>query len=79
MSDEKINYCDKNNVCTCKYFPSEKLCRYHEPSMIYPFPGGCIMRTWFDTCMSPRAQAAAKGNLYALAIVERVLNQAAVI
>jgi len=47
--------------------------------MIYPFPGGCIMRTWFDTCMSPRAQAAAKGNLYALAIVERVLNQAAVI
>jgi hypothetical protein len=58
-ADQKQNYCDKHGVCNAPKFQDERGCEFYQPSMIMRIEGGCILRTWYQACLSTKANEAA--------------------
>lgn len=55
---DKINYCDSVGTCTTRHHDDELNCSFFTRGETNG--GGCILRSWFDSCMSPDARRAAK-------------------
>lgn len=54
----KNNFCDAFGDCLAKSLEEEATCAHYQRAFVSRICG-CIMRTWFDRCMSPHANVAA--------------------